>query len=104
MESSGVSSLGSARAFDYKKFGDKIDKPAYGAVAIMNYSHVGFVAGMNSDGRVIILGGNQADAVNFSANSLKNVVEYRYPKGYTPDYNLPLFDIKGRSLDKATSR
>jgi uncharacterized protein (TIGR02594 family) len=74
---SNILSLNSARAFDYKNFGVKLDKPTYGAIAIMNYSHVGFVAGQNSDGRIVLLGGNQADAVNYSPNAVSAVLQYR---------------------------
>ncbi|MBF00215.1 TIGR02594 family protein [Flavobacterium coralii] len=91
---SGVPSINSAKAFDYKKYGTKLDKPAYGAIAIMNYSHVGFVAGYNSDGRIILLGGNQGDAVNLSPNLKTAVLQYRYPEGYTPNYTLPSYNLK----------
>lgn len=101
---SNVPSINSARAFDYKKYGTKLEKPAYGAIAIMNYSHVGFVAGTNSDGRVVLLGGNQGDAVNLSPNSTGAVLQYRYPNGYTPTYVLPKYKLKGRSLNRTTSR
>ncbi len=70
----------------------------------MQYSHVGFVAGMNSDGRIILLGGNQADAVNLSPNSISQVESYRYPINYEPIYELPTYDLKSRSLDGSLSR
>ena len=101
---SDIRSLNSARAFDYKNFGVKLGKPAYGAIAIMNYSHVGFVAGRNSDGRIVILGGNQGDAVNYSPNAVSAVLQYRYPKGFKPNYKLPAFKLRGRSLTGSTSR
>ena len=104
LESSGISSLGSASAFSYMRFGNKLDQPAYGALAIMKYSHVGFVAGLNSDGRLILLGGNQGDAVNLSPNAMSQVKGYRYPTGLTPNYNLPKFNLKGRSTNAGTSR
>jgi uncharacterized protein (TIGR02594 family) len=101
---SNIPSLNSAGAFDYLKFGYKLDKPAYGAVAVMNYSHVGFVAGRNSDGRIVILGGNQGDAVNYSPNSPADVLQYRYPRDFKPNYSLPAFKLRGRSLTGGTSR
>jgi uncharacterized protein (TIGR02594 family) len=101
---SNIPSLNSAKAFDYKSFGVKLNKPAYGAIAIMNYSHVGFVSGKNSDGRIVILGGNQGDAVNYSPNSVSAVLQYRYPAGFKPNYNLPAFKLRGRSLTGSTSR
>ena len=104
LETSGISSLGSASAFSYMRFGNKLNQPAYGALAIMKYSHVGFVAGLNSDGRLILLGGNQGDAVNLSPNAMSQVKGYRYPTGLTPNYNLPKFNLKGRSTNAGTSR
>ena len=59
MQESGLEGRNSAKAYDWKTWGKQVYSPALGAVAIMNYSHVGFVAGFNSDGRVILLGGNQ---------------------------------------------
>ena len=41
-----------------------VDKPFYGAIAIMNYSHVGFVCGVNRQGSLLLLGGNQGGGSN----------------------------------------
>jgi len=102
----GIKSTNSARAYSFSNFGVELDKPAYGAVAVMNYSHVGFVAGMNKDGRIILLGGNQGKpgAVNLSPNSENSVLSYRYPAGYKPNYNLPHYNIHGRSLSFNSTR
>lgn len=83
-----------------------LKKTAYGAVAVMNYSHVGFVEGINNDGRLILLGGNQGKpgSVNYSPNSFKSVVTYRYPTGYVPNYNLPTYNMRGRSLNLNSTR
>ena len=70
----------------------------------MNYSHVGFVAGKNDDGRIVVLGGNQGNALNYSPNAISAVLQYRYPKGFKPNYNLPAFKLRGRSLTGSTSR
>ena len=93
-----------SRAFKYKDFGVRLNQPAYGAVVIMNYSHVGFVAGKNDDGRIVVLGGNQGNALNYSPNAVSAVLQYRYPKGFKPNYNLPAFKLRGRSLTGSTSR
>ena len=38
-----------------------------GAIAVMNYSHVGYVVGQNSNGSLILLGGNQpGNSVNLN--------------------------------------
>ena len=89
----GIVGTNNALAYSWLHYGMELNKPAYGAIAIMNYSHVGFVAGINDDHRIILLGGNQGDAVTLSPNSSKLVKSYRYPIGLTPDYNLPKYRL-----------
>lgn len=102
----GIIGTNSARAYSWNNWGQTLKKPAYGAVAVMNYSHVGFVEGINNDGRLILLGGNQGKpgSVNYSPNSFKSVVTYRYPTGYVPNYNLPTYNMRGRSLNLNSTR
>ena len=101
MEKDKIKGTNSGLAYSWKSWGQKLDKPAYGAIAIMNYSHVAFVAGTNKDGRIVLLGGNQGrpGSVNLSPNPTNKVVSYRYPAGYKPNYNLPSYNLKGRSLN-----
>lgn len=94
----------SAAAFSWRKYGKKLSKPAFGAIAIMTYSHVGFVAGINSDGRIVLLGGNQGDAVNLSPNQTTQVEAYVYPNDFEPNYDLPKYNLKGKSLTASSSR
>jgi len=107
LETSGIGGSKSALAFTFKNYGQDLgyEKPIYGSIAVMNYSHVGIVVGINKDGRVILLGGNQGDAVNLSPNSQSAVIKYVYPSGYTPTtLTPPQYNLKGRSLTNATSR
>lgn len=107
LERSGIEGTNSAVAFSFKTYGQNLGnaKPVYGSIAVMQYSHVGIVVGANADGRIILLGGNQGDAVNLSPNSKSDVIKYVYPAGYIPtNLNLPSFNLKGRSLTTATSR
>ena len=101
-----IEGTNNARAYSWLNWGQELSLPAYGAIAVMDYSHVGFVAGINSDGRLILLGGNQGKpgSVNLSPNSVSSVKSYRYPAGHTPNYNLPIYDLVGRSLDLSTTR
>jgi uncharacterized protein (TIGR02594 family) len=96
----GSKGSGWATAFSFNTYGQKLEKPAYGCIAVFNFSHVGFVAGINSDGRLIILGGNQTDAsvVNLNPVSRSLVIHYRLPAGYNPNYNLPKYNLKAASL------
>ena len=107
LETSGIEGTNFATAYSFKSFGQNLgkSKPVYGAIAVMDYSHVGIVVGINNDGRVILLGGNQGDAVNLSPNSKSAVFRYVYPSGYTSTtLALPQYNLKGRSLTNATSR
>lgn len=100
-----IKGTNNAMAFSWKTWGKGLDKPAYGAIAVMDYSHVGFVAGINKDGRFILLGGNQGKpgSVNLSPNSMGSVLRYRYPIGFVPNYNLPVYNLKGRSLNVSST-
>jgi uncharacterized protein (TIGR02594 family) len=93
------------RAYSWKTWGQSLSRPAYGAIAVMNYSHVAFVAGLNNDGRIVLLGGNQSPgAVTLSSNSKNAVKSYRYPSGYVPNYNLPNYNLHGKSLNLNSTR
>ena len=52
--------------------------------------HVGFLTGIYPDGRLRILGGNQADAVNERAFPAARVVAYRWPAGVAMGTRAPL--------------
>lgn len=102
-----IDGTNNATAFSFKQWGQSYPKsePKFGAIAIMSYSYVGFVVGINSDDRIILLGGNQNDAVNLSTNLQKQVVKYVYPNDYNPtELPLPKFNMKGRSLNVNSSR
>ena len=104
LETNGIKGTMHALAYSFKGYDQSLSKPAYGAIAVMNYSHVGIVVGSNADGRIILLGGNQGDAVNLSPNSKTAVLQYRYPSAGSPNYNLPTYNLKGRSLTGASTR
>ena len=107
LETAGVDGTMMATAYSFKKWGQSFptSEPKFGAIAIMNYSHVGFVVGKNKDGRIVLLGGNQKDAINLSPNPGNRVSKFVYPTDYSPtSMPLPSMNIKGRSLDFKSSR
>jgi uncharacterized protein (TIGR02594 family) len=57
--------------------------------------HVGFLTGIYPDGRLRILGGNQADAVNERAFPVARVVAYRWPAGVAVPDRAPLITAWG---------
>lgn len=70
------------RAKDWLNWGITIASPAYGAVVVFERKgggHVGFVVGIDKLGNILVLGGNQGDAVNIRAFPVARVAGYRWP-------------------------
>lgn len=70
LEQSGIRSTRSGLAASYLKWGVPLSEPRIGAVLVFNRSagsgHVGFCVGEQGD-KLLVLGGNQANAVNIKA-------------------------------------
>ncbi|MCU6214451.1 TIGR02594 family protein [Enterobacter bugandensis] len=84
LEQSGIQSTRFESARSYLDWGIELQEPAYGCVAVLTRDgggHVGFVVGQNKAGDLMILGGNQSDAVNIKAFSRQRVASYRWPRG-----------------------
>lgn len=89
------------RAKSFLNMGVKLDRPAYGSVVIFERTgggHVGFVVGKDKTGNLMVLGGNQSDAVNIKPFAVSRVVGYRWPSVYptAQRFNLPLLGSNGR--------
>ena len=92
MGKAGYTGTNSAVATSWAKWGQKVDKPAYGAIAVIDWDgpgpgwkgHVGFVVGMSGNS-VQLLGGNQSDAVNITNFSTAKIIAYVFP----PNYSIP---------------
>lgn len=76
------------RAYSWENWGKGVGEPGYGAIVIMNYSHVAFVAGKKGD-QLIIVGGNQTGGdtttngkVCYALANKSDVRGYRYPQNY----------------------
>ena len=97
IKQSGIKGTNSARALSWSGWGQSLSNPAYGSIAIIDYGggkgHVGFVAGVNSSGSIVLLGGNQSNMVRYSAFSPSSISGYAYPSGYSPNYTLPTLII-----------
>lgn len=71
------------RAIEWSRAGlTKLDGPAYGCIAVMP-NHVGFVVGKDRNGNIILLGGNQGDAVRLSPFKPGSIVGYYWPSRWT---------------------
>lgn len=93
MKKAGKGGTNSAMAISWKKYGEKLDRPAYGAIAVIDWDgpgpgwkgHVGFVVGKKGNS-ILMLGGNQANAVNVKSFPKSKIVAYVVPSGYdVPD-------------------
>jgi len=89
----------SARAWN--DYGVKLSKPAVGCIVVFSRDgggHVGFVVGKDQKGNLMVLGGNQGDAVNIKPFALNRVVGYRWPSIYPAEhrFNLPTISSDGR--------
>ena len=94
-------------ARNWLKFGTPIDKPALGAIVVFwrgkpaGWSgHVGFVVGKDQKGNLMVLGGNQGNAVSIAPFSKSRVLGYRWPSiaPLAERYNLPTLDSSGQPL------
>jgi uncharacterized protein (TIGR02594 family) len=88
------------RALAWLDWGVRIEEPSYGCVVVFNRKgggHVGFVVGKDATGRIMVLGGNQGDAVNVSPFDTSRVAGYRLPFANTEFIPLPLVLSDSRS-------
>ena len=70
------------RALSWAAWGQKLENPVVGCIVVFSRKgggHVGFVVGKNRNGDLMVLGGNQGDAVAISAFDKSRVVAYRWP-------------------------
>lgn len=85
LERSGIKSTRFESAKSYLDWGQKLERPCYGCIVVFSRSgggHVGFVVGKDKSGNLLVLGGNQGDAVNVKAFPLSRVTGYRWPDGH----------------------
>lgn len=81
-----IPSTSKPSARSYTKWGQKLDGPATGAVVVfwrgrrLGWSgHVGFVEGKDEKGHLMVLGGNQSNAVNVKPFNTNRVLGYHWP-------------------------
>lgn len=85
LERSGVPSAKTLSARDYLTWGKKLDKPQLGCVCVFSrgdprswQGHVGFWLG-EQNGKIELLGGNQADGVSITHMPKSRLLGYRWP-------------------------
>lgn len=93
------------RALAWADAGARLDKPAYGCIAVFarkGGGHVGFVAGRDRAGNLLVLGGNQGNRVSIAKFEASRVVAYVWPSRpgqrnlpHKGRYDLPVWDHQG---------
>ena len=84
LERVGIKSTRFESAKSYMEWGVPLSGPIPGCIVVMTRQgggHVGFVMGVTDGGRIVVLGGNQSDAVGYAAFDMARVTGYRWPAG-----------------------
>lgn len=89
------------RALDWLNWGQELARPSVGCVVVFERTgggHVGFVVGKDAAGNLMVLGGNQGDAVKISPFDPVRVLGYRWPSQCAKpvDYHLPTIASNGQ--------
>ncbi len=83
MEMAGIVSPRSDSAKSWLTWGKALANPVNGCVVVFQRPggyHVGFVLGVDSAGRLVVIGGNQGDSVSIAAFDRNRVAGYRWPQ------------------------
>ena len=101
------------RAYSWQSWGQGVSTPGYGAIVVLDYSHVAFVAGKNGN-NLVIIGGNQTGGdtttngkVCYALADPSKVLAYRYPSDYEiteNHYELEEIDTNASTDSLVTSR
>jgi uncharacterized protein (TIGR02594 family) len=96
LERAGVRSTRFESAKSYLDWGQLLALPVVGCVVVFTREgggHVGFAVGRDKAGNLLVLGGNQGDAVNVKAFPVSRVTGYRWPADLAvPTDPLPTLD------------
>ncbi len=105
LEECGITSSRFESAKSYLTWGRTLSAPVYGCIVVFTRDgggHVGFVVGRDAAGNLLVLGGNQGDAVNIKAFALGRVSGYRWPTGVSlPIGPLPVLATAEQSRNEA---
>jgi uncharacterized protein (TIGR02594 family) len=82
LEEAGIVSSRFESAKSYLTWGREMSSPVYGCVVVFDRvggGHVGFAVGEDAKGRLMVLGGNQGNAVSIAPFDRARVAGYRWP-------------------------
>ena len=101
LEEAGITSARTGWARSYLTWGRRLNFPRVGCIVVFSRGsggHVGFVVGRDKKGNLLVLGGNQSNAVTIAPFDTKRVLGYVWPRG--PDLpktdNLPTLASNGK--------
>lgn len=107
LEQGKLPSTKSAAAISYAGYGDPLSTPILGCIAVFRRTggnHVGFYMGEDAQGRILILGGNQGNAVTIAPQRKENLIGYRWPAGYPTGVKVPLLQPAPEPLQPPVKR
>lgn len=85
----GLDGTGALNARSFLNWGEEVTTPQIGDIVVLsrgqdpNLGHVGFFKGFDANGNILILGGNQGDAVSVQSYSADRLLGYRRVPGST---------------------
>lgn len=92
------------RAKAYLDWGMPLAVPTYGCIVVFTRTgggHVGFVVGKDEKNRLLVLGGNQGDAVSVAPFDMSRVAGYRWPPGVQLErLELPVIKTSAKSSSR----
>jgi uncharacterized protein (TIGR02594 family) len=100
LEAVGIPSTRSATAKSYLAWGVPLASPLYGCIVVFSRDgggHVGFVVGRDAKDRLMVLGGNQGDAVNIKPFDRARVAGYRWPSSASVRHDLLPLILSGEA-------
>ena len=105
LEAVGIVSTRFESAASYATWGRELALPRFGCIVVFTRAgggHVGFCVGATSTGDLLILGGNQGDAVTVAAFPRSRATHFRWPLSRPLPADEPLLiGVAGRSTNEA---
>lgn len=102
LERAGVRSSRFESAKSYLDWGVRLSSPVHGCIVVFSReggAHVGFVVGRDEQDNLLVLGGNQGDAVSIKTFPRDRVTGYRWPV----DQVIPAIPLQLGAADPSTS-
>lgn len=104
LEEAGITSTRFESARSYEAWGHPLAEPAVGCIVVFSRvggGHVGFVVGQDATGNLLVLGGNQGNAVNVRAFPRSRATAYRWPSQRVVNGPLPVLAAADMSTTEA---